>query len=159
MRVQRRYGYINNIPGNADIEFTTVIAFDKVISKISASGMKAHILEYGKGSLMDKDNPYLSEYMNSSLWNPNRRDYDVSGRSKGWYRNADGELMYSDGRAKGRSLEHMRKPEFMPHEAMHIIETEIEAILPEIKEAIAAVVAMVIADMVTNDMKSIKIYI
>lgn len=157
-RVQGRYSYIN-IPGNADINFTTVITLDKIISKINASGMKAQILEYGKGSLMDKDNPYLSEYMQSDMWNPDRREQYITGRPRGWYKNADGQLMYSDGRARGRLLERIGRPEFMPQEAMHIIENEIDAILPEIEEAIANTVAKAIADMVTKDMESIRIYI
>ena len=155
-RVKNTYNGFS-LEGKAEIDFAAVIALDGVISRISAEGYKAQILEHGKGSLMDKNNPYLSEYMQSELWNPDRRDYDVTGRARGWYKNADGELVYSDGRAKGRSLERMRKPEFMPQEAMHIIETEIELTIPEIEEAIADVMAKGIADMIAGELKSIRI--
>lgn len=157
-RVQNRYNGFS-LEGKAEIDFATVLTLDTIISKIEASGMKAYILEYGKGSLMDKNNPYLSEYMQSGLWNPDRRGYDVSGRARGWYKNADGELAYSDGRAKGRSLERMRKPEFMPQEAMHIIEEEINFSIHGIEEAIADVMAEGIADMIAGELKSIRVEI
>lgn len=74
-------------------------------------GAYAVMDSYGTGSEMDDDNPFLSQYINSSLWNPARINYDISGRPKGFYINILGRKRYSSGRKAGRSLEDRFSPQ------------------------------------------------
>lgn len=65
---------------------------------------------YGTGSKMDKNNPFLSEYMNSSLWNDLRSGYAITGRKKGTYKNIYGATDYSSGKMAGENVESIAKP-------------------------------------------------
>mgnify|MGYP003498757091 FL=1 len=70
---------------------------------------------YGTGSTMDKNNPYLQEYMNSELWNDLRQGYAIVGRAEGDYTNIYGNTAYSSGRMAGENVEsvvHTRKPSY-----------------------------------------------
>ena len=65
---------------------------------------------YGTGSKMDKNNPFLNEYMNSSLWNDLRTGYEITGRKKGTYKNIYGATDYSSGSMAGENVESIAKP-------------------------------------------------
>lgn len=70
---------------------------------------------YGTGSEMDKNNPYLQEYMNSDLWNDLRQGYAIVGRREGEYKNIYGDTDYSSGKMAGSDVEevvHTRKPSY-----------------------------------------------
>lgn len=70
---------------------------------------------YGTGSTMDKNNPYLQEYMNSELWNDLRQGYAIVGRAEGEYTNIYGDTAYSSGKMAGSDVEyitHTRKPSY-----------------------------------------------
>ena len=54
-------------------------------------GAYAAMDNFGKGSLMDENNPALESYKNSGLWNPVRHDTTIRGRPKGQYTNIFGE--------------------------------------------------------------------
>lgn len=59
---------------------------------------------YGRGRQMDKENEYLQEYMNSSLWNPAREKKpgaQIVGRPQGNYTNILGQTVYSKGEKEG----------------------------------------------------------
>lgn len=68
-------------------------------------GAWAIIDSYGTGSKMDKNNPFLNEYRQSSYYNPARYGYEIVGRPKGEYTNIFGEEDYSSGKSVGRNLE------------------------------------------------------
>lgn len=87
--------------------------FDMAAGMIIASCVSyaESILEsYGRGSLMDKDNPALEEYMNSEFWNPERNSSTIVGRPKGTYTNIFGETTTSKGKMAGLYLEHIVSP-------------------------------------------------
>lgn len=65
---------------------------------------------FGTGSLMDRKNPYLAEYINSGRWNPERFTYTIVGRESGSYENIYGETVQSSGRMRGKDLEKKYKP-------------------------------------------------
>lgn len=52
---------------------------DAMVAGITG-GAWAVMDNFGTGSLMDRDNPYLTEYMNSDLWNPDRHDFAIRTR-------------------------------------------------------------------------------
>ncbi len=61
---------------------------------------------YGTGSLADKSNPALQEYMNSVYFNPARRGMLIVGRPEGFYRNIfGGNDFYSAGKFEGYVME------------------------------------------------------
>lgn len=81
-----------------------------VTGSLIASGRKAWIIEFGRGSLMemsDEENPWLSEYISSDDFNRERiaRGMAILGRPAGEYSDLDGGTQYSTGRARGRDLE------------------------------------------------------
>lgn len=88
-----------------------------------AGGAWAALDEYGKGSLMDMDNPALQEYMNSSLWNPARKnDLSIRSRKRGTYTNIFGEQVESRSNVPGINLEQLGG-KFEPQPPSHAIET------------------------------------
>lgn len=74
------------------------------------------ILEsYGTGSLMDKNNPFLNTYFQSSFINPLRTGYEIVGRPEGEYEDIFGRPIVSSGTMAGASVEHIfppRKPTY-----------------------------------------------
>jgi len=107
-----------DIDGNSEINFSVQDAENVVTSAIVATGMKAWLLEYGKGSKMERStesNPFLAEYISGSvtdgagdpLFNPRRLQlgFAVLGRPKGRYLDIDDTSHYSTGRMEGWVLE------------------------------------------------------
>jgi hypothetical protein len=72
--------------------------------------------EFGKGSLMDRDNPALDDYINSDFWNPLRdtNDLAVRGRPKGSYIDFFGNKRESSGRLAGVNLEALAEQGKLP---------------------------------------------
>lgn len=68
-------------------------------------GAWAIIDSFGTGSKMDKNNPFYSEYKQSSYYNPARYGDTIVGRPKGEYINIFGEVEYSSGKNVGKNLE------------------------------------------------------
>lgn len=87
---------------------------------------------YGRGSLMDTTNPYLSDYIgNTSIgWNPVRKGTEIVGRKQGVYTNFFGEKAFSKGNMEGLSVEYMVKP-ISPSYAIQNAEKKLEAGLSE----------------------------
>ena len=71
-------------------------------------GASAIMESFGTGYKMDKTSRYLSDYMKSSLWNPNRYGYDVVGREQGEYTNIYGKDVVSSGAFAGINIEGLR---------------------------------------------------
>jgi len=89
-----------------DYERTAVT--EEVIGVVTGSligGAWAVMDEWGTGSLMDLENPFLDEYWNSDLWNPARRDTAIRTRPEGEYTDIFGERQYAEGRNPGFNLE------------------------------------------------------
>lgn len=84
---------------------------DKVLLHREVIGGAWAILDsYGYGSKMDTNNPYLQQYRQSGLWNPNRYTLRIVGRPGGQYTNMFGQRVKSSGRMAGRSLEKKYPP-------------------------------------------------
>ena len=93
-----------------DLEDGTVKEMAGHISAQVVGGPWSVLSEFGSGSLMDKSNPALAEYMNSGLWNPVRTGYEKVGRPKGRYTDFFGGERYSSGAREGRSVEDKYPP-------------------------------------------------
>ena len=72
--------------------------------------------EFGTGSLLDRSNPALQEYINSDLFNPVRliADFAILGRPKGSYTNIFGRSVESSGNLSGVNLERLAKKGVLP---------------------------------------------
>lgn len=97
-----------------DIDLNDVKIVSNVISVMVTGGAYAAMDHFGTGSLMDRNNPALPDYMASELWNPARNDYYIAGRPKGYYTNIFGKRMYSAGKREGQNIEFMRDVNPMP---------------------------------------------
>lgn len=108
--------------GNADaVLIEQQRAADTIAFILAAKGQKMWILEYGKGEFMDKQNPFLAEY----LADPNfyrlrkSRGLKVLGRPKGPYLDLDGNVHYSNGHLQGVPLEEVGLYKFIDNEIGH----------------------------------------
>lgn len=116
--IKKQWNDQKKIQGNAEIKYDIVPTDNGTKIAFKGSGQKAWISEFGKGSLMDRENenPYLKDYKNSSQWNPkrNRNGYSVRGRPEGSYTDLDGNKQESSGKAAkgsyGLNLEKGLKP-------------------------------------------------
>lgn len=94
--------------GANDLTFEDIKEVAGVIVAQIVGGPWATIDEFGTGSLMDPDNPFLDEYRNSELWNPARHDNIIRGRPKGRQKTMFGER-YFKGNAPGVNLERLAR--------------------------------------------------
>ena len=109
--------------GNAEINSSVETAEDVVTAAVVATGMKAWLLEYGKGSKMVKsttENPFLEEYISGvvketsgdPLFNPKRIYHGLAliGRPEGIYSDLDDIYYYSYGHVDNRKIEQWIPP-------------------------------------------------
>ena len=145
--------------GNADISFISDFDLRGLVKSVFiAEGQKAWVLEYGRGSLMEKNsanNPWLEEYTNDPNFNKWRKAhaFAITGREAGEYYDLDGNKHHSTGSLKGVNLEewHSTK-EYYPISPRRIIQSVLygdgdNGILSEFREAIAECVFESYAEM------------
>ncbi|WP_138756595.1 hypothetical protein, partial [Paenibacillus sinopodophylli] len=88
-----------------------VLASDMYSMEITADYWQAWLEQFGKGSLMagPTQNPGLTRYMNSDLWNNlrSRSSKAVAGRGEGRYKSIDGTFKFSEGSMAGVDLEEL----------------------------------------------------
>lgn len=113
--ISRTWDSLQSVDGEANINFSIINSNDKntTIGRIEATGQKAWLIEYGKGSLMarETDNPYLHKYKNNvKRWNVVRKGHFVTGRVVGSYQDLDNNTYISGGRGAGKSMERIYKP-------------------------------------------------
>lgn len=113
-----------NVTGEARIDYTLdEFAKWRINAEIIYFGQKAFLLEYGKGSLMDRANPAFAWYTSrsNSLYNRLRDSSQrIVGRPRGRYRDLDGHVRFSSGTAAGRILEGKR-PQYAASPPRHIV--------------------------------------
>ena len=123
--INRTWNSLNSIDGNADATFKIISTQkDSVVGRLEATGQKAWIVEFGKGSLMDNEayNPYLSRYKhNPRRWNKLRKGHFVTGRPKEPYQDLDNNIHYPSGRLAGRNLEQTGIDAYKPSKPYHVI--------------------------------------
>ncbi len=112
--------------GRADIEALPVADVAGVITAVIVGGPWATMDIFGKGSLMDSQNPFLGAYRDSNMWNPARRDFTIRSRPDASnQRNIFGEEVNGHGKG-GYDLERLAyeegKTEFMPHPPSHALQ-------------------------------------
>ena len=159
-RIKSEWSGRNNISEwEKDIDFyMSPVVGNIVSSHLTAGGLGAWIAEYGSGSLMDKDNPYYEDYINSENFNKlrNNNDNAFTGRNADeTVYSPDGTSYISSGRAKGLNLESGSKfkEPYVPTPPMHIIKQEIENAMPEIIESVQATARMAIVTYLTGGIK------
>ena len=77
-----------------------------VIAHIEASGGLAWILEFGSGSKMDPNNPYINDYFKDSRFNNWRpMSLEIATREAGTYTDLDGKSQTSNATHPGYPLE------------------------------------------------------
>jgi hypothetical protein len=99
-----------------------IVDIANVIVASISGGAWAAMDEWGRGSELDLSSPYLTDYKNSSLWNPARGDTTIRSRPRGWYTNIFGERVYSGSNKAGIDLEQIDE-KFSPQPPSHAIQT------------------------------------
>ncbi len=94
---------------NSKVELATLTENAYITSR-AIFHARAILESYGKGSLMDKSNPYLDEYMQSEYWNPLRKGNVIVGRAEGEYIDFFGNPRKSKGKFAGQNVEQWAKP-------------------------------------------------
>jgi hypothetical protein len=128
--IRREYTGFSLSLGQATIDSVIVKEVSLQVSIVlKASGQKALIAEYGKGSLMDKDNPGLANYLSGYEFNTLRLKYGLAtlARLKGdYYLDLDGNV--HEGKSNNPywnveipSKRHGVNPMYQPLEPKHIV--------------------------------------
>jgi len=142
-RVQAKWGN-QSIQGEAHIESNVTFAGSMILSSIFAGGMKAFICEEGSGSLLNRDNPDLAEYVGSELFNPYRgNDFKIRGRGMGDYRDLDGNTQTSSGLKQGIVIESSKYKAYL---TQHLIQFEIDSEIDEIEMRILETAGNILMD-------------
>lgn len=113
--------------------------YSMISFQVGAQHWNAFLDNYGTGSLMDKNNPWLQQYISSGYFNKERLEHSMAvvGRPAGEYSIPDfkeghgGTTRVSKGRLKGQNLEtkindRTGKPYFIPESPRHWLEKSIE---------------------------------
>lgn len=96
----------HNVDGKAEIKFEIMEnTMDLLVGQFQATGQKAWICEYGKGSAMRPPDADFKNYRASKVWNDYRNGRAVQGREAGPYEDLDGNEYWSSGQNKGKNLE------------------------------------------------------
>lgn len=78
-QIEADYGQLGSSLGKADANSSVKqMARDLIVMSIFGTGQKALIGEYGKGSLMDKNNPALEGYINGGIFNKERLQHNMA---------------------------------------------------------------------------------
>lgn len=111
-----------SLDGISKIGFDVQTAESIISACILASGQKAWILEFGKGSLMDPDNPFLQDYIKGDIFYRERLNQNMAilGRPKGEYSDLDGNKFFSAGKLECVNIENIDALH-QPLPAHHII--------------------------------------
>ena len=137
--IEKDYAQYPSSMGKAEIDIDMIrqIAREEIALVFKAIGQRALILEYGKGSEMDKENPALDKYMNSAIFNKNRTHTDlrIRTRPKGIYYDLDGVPHESKTNAN-RELESSGNKKYAPIKPEHIVR---EAIKNQLKKIMGIV--------------------
>ena len=163
-QVRQQWGSYDNIDGNAKIHSATLtIAQDTVAREICASGQKAWILEFGKGSLMENssaENPFLDDYIRSSLFNKLRLGHALAvvGRPAGEYWDIDGNKYISSGSLAGIEIETWSGQTLHPPiQAKHIIRNVMSDLMPGMEDEIQTAIMNVLTEVFGQFPKEIKL--
>lgn len=148
----------------------TVTRRGKMFCAAVFSGLGAYILEYGSGTEMTLStvdeigqfgNPDLESYLMSSGFNKMReaRGYTILGRKKGdKIHRPNGSDYYSSGNYENLDLQRAstikkakhQLEDYIPQQALHIIENEFIAMIPEMDEELEGLTTLAIDTIVTE---------
>ena len=122
--IKSEYSHYPASLGKADVNTVKKIAKEEIELVFNAIGQRALILEYGRGSSMDRDNPALDEYMRSDVFNRNRIGLEIRTRPKGVYYDLDGNP-------------HVSHTKYAPLKPEHIVREAIKQNLKKIMETVS----------------------
>lgn len=132
------------------IQSNVTVLVDSVVGEVFPEGPNAWqgwLEQWGKGSLMDSENPGLSSYMNSDLWNPLRSGNKVVvGRGAGRWQGIDQKVHISKGTYAGVDLEELAArgdidKKFAPTPPSHFMTNALESNRLQIMESLQQLVA------------------
>lgn len=95
---------------------------------------KALALNYGVGAVLDKNNPYLQEYMNSEYYNKSRDGFKVYSRPGESY------LDYDSGEMTMSKAEVRKELPFAKLHPIHFFENALTFVIPEMGRAVDDVI-------------------
>lgn len=151
MQVQSDYSQVN-VKGKAESWYKyEQIAKDMLMLIVFGRGQKALIGEYGKGSKLDRDNPALEDYIDSSIFNTERLKHNFATLTRPktsdkdeYYYDLDG-VKYKKRAKKVKNLEKNGNPRFAPIEPKHIIAKAIEQRLEKLAITIQEMIVTEVA--------------
>ena len=171
-RVVKRWRALNNIQGEA---YANEPTFEKeirsaIVMTLSYGGQKAWVAEFGRGSLMEKDddNPFIKRYKRSTLFNKARLTplnsktkvmSIVSRKPNSTYKDLDGNTHTATDKfpKAGFNLEYWaetgkapHRKHFKPSPPLYIIATEIKMALPEIKTELQKAIRQHISKIISS---------
>jgi hypothetical protein len=157
-QIENKWGTLSRIGTDRHIEKPSYVqTMDTIVATLKYSGLSAFIAEFGSGSLMSRDNPWLDEYLSSdefNQWRLHSSRMPIMGRSEGEeYKDINGETHVSTGRMQGLDLERDGNPEYQPISASHVISEYAQAALPELRLMLTRALGEYIAQQLIMDIK------
>ena len=124
---QKDFGYASNTFRKELMES----GIEEIKYKVGSDHWYSFIANYGKGHLMNTDNPFLEQYKASGYWNPDRDDLYIRTRRKGTYNIPDWEGGYEETEYTahgpgGYNLEGSKDPRYQPFEGKKPFEDTFE---------------------------------
>lgn len=151
MLVQADYSQVN-VKGKAESWYKyRQIAQDMLLLTVFGKGQKALIGEYGKGSKLDRNNPALQDYIDSSIFNTERLKHNFATLTRPktsdkdeYYYDLDG-VKHKKKAKKLKNLEMSNNSKYAPIEPKHIIAKTIEQRLDRLAITIQEIIITEVA--------------
>lgn len=159
--IETEYSILSHTLGNAEARYEVYSTFkNTIVMSLFGKGQKALIGEFGSGSLMDRTNPALKEYMDGDIFNKERLKYNmaiITRINDTHYWDLDGRVIIRPKPKNEVNLEKKNPKRYAPVKPRHIILSTLHQRMYSILESVALAVAKQVAFKKLFDGRKLKV--